>query len=99
MTLGQFTQFIELLVGKDELWRKKWKLETEEGLEKIDEDCNKRGVFWSGHRGKERKCYEKKRAAEFKDEERRRLLEGLGVIPSWLSLLLSLVALVVSLLK
>lgn len=96
MSLKRFTQFVRLLIGRNGYWRRRWGLETEEGLEEIDNDCNERGLFWSGLRGKERRRYEAKRAAEFKDEERRRLLEGLGVIPSWLSLFLSVLALIVS---
>jgi len=99
MSLEQFAQFIKLLVGKDQLWRKRWKLETEEGREKLEEEYLNRGLGFSGVMGKKLKSYEEKRAAEFKDKERERLLEGLGVIPPWLSLLIATAALLITLLK
>lgn len=97
MSLEQIMQFVKLLIGKDKEWQERWNLETEEGLGKIEEECSKRGILFSGVAKKKLKRYEVKRAAEFKDEERRRWLEGLGVIPPWLSLFISVLALIVSL--
>lgn len=96
MSLEQIVQFVKLLIGKDKEWQGKWNLETEEGRERLEEDFAKRGLGFSGVAKKKLKRYGEKRAAEFKDEVRRRWSEGLGVIPPWLALVLSVVALIIS---
>jgi len=71
-------------------------LETAEGHERLEEELLKRGAGCSGVMQKKLRCYEEKRGLEFKDEERKRWLEGLSIIPPWLALAISVVALVVS---
>jgi len=96
MKLERLTRFVKLLVGKDEYWQRRWKLETAEGRERLEEELLKRGAGFSGVAQKKLRCYEEKRGLEFKDEERKRWLEGLGIIPPWLALIISVVAFVVS---
>lgn len=92
-------EFIKLLIGKDTVWKEAWELETEEGIEKIKRKCSEDGIYFSGIKGERIARYRDRRSSEFRDEERRRLIEGLKVIPPWLSLFLSILALIISLKK
>lgn len=96
--LKKLFQKIKVLAGKDQDWKKQMDRETEEGIIKINDDHAKRGIFHSGIRVRAVTSFELKRKQEKRDEERKRLLELLGVLPCWFSLLISLIALIFSIL-
>lgn len=89
--------FFQLIMGKNNEWQQLFELETTEGIEKLEDDFAKRNLLTSGIAKRKISRYKIKRKAMLKEEGRRRLLEGLGVIPPWFSLTISIIALIISL--
>lgn len=86
----------KMLLGLDQDWKKQWDEETIDGEREINEDHNKRGTFHSGIRTRDIDRYKMRRLQQKEDETRKRLLEGLNLLPSWLALVFSILSLVVS---
>jgi hypothetical protein len=88
--------FVKNILGFDESWKSQFDNETDKGVRKINENFAKRNLFKSGMRMNEIGFYKVKRKQEKKDEERRRLIQGLEMIPPWLAVIISIISLIVS---
>lgn len=94
-----FSYRIKRLLGLDNEWKKQFDNETSCMEEEIREQFAKKNLLRSGMVSRQIGQLQIKRVQEKRDEERKRLIEGLGVIPSWLALILSIIAILVSIFK
>lgn len=94
-----FSYRIKQLLGLDNDWKRQFDNETSLMEEEIREQFAKKNLLRSGMVSRQTGLLQIKRAQERRDEERKRLIEGLSVIPSWLALILSIIAILVSILQ
>lgn len=97
--LDSFKFLCKFVLGLDKEWQSAFDNESDWEKEILEEKWANKGLHGSGMSKREINRYLIKRKQEKKDEFRKRLIEGLGVIPSWLALILSIVAILVSILK
>lgn len=94
-----FSSRIKQLLGLDNDWKNQFDNETGLMEEEIREQFAKKNLLRSGMVSRQTGQLQIKRAQERRDEERKRLIEGLGVIPSWLALILSIIAILATIFK
>lgn len=90
-------KLLKFILGLDQGWKKQFDRETSRKIAEMENEWERKGLFNSGLRFSDISHFETQRKQERKDEERKRLLEGLAAIPPWLTLLFSLLALTISL--
>jgi len=85
-----------VLLGFDKEWKKQFNGDTIQKVEKLKKEQIEKNTLTSGIGKQEVSRLEIKRKQEKRDEARRRLLEGLKLIPPWLALLISIASLIIS---
>lgn len=90
---------LKVLLGLDEEWKKQFDIDATLEVENLKENFAQKGMYQSGKRERQISLLKMKKGQEKKDEARKRLLEGLKLIPPWLALLISIVSLIIALLK
>lgn len=90
------TKWLKVLLGFNEEWKRQFDTDTDFKVEKLGDKWATKGLYQSGRAKREINNFKAQRQREKQDEERKRLIEGLSAIPPWLTLVLSLIAIVIS---
>lgn len=90
---------LKLILGLDTEWKDAFDVESEIRMREVQEDFNRRNMFISGHYNNAVVELEILRHSQKMDEKRKRLIEGLGVIPGWLALIISILGLIIAFVK
>ena len=88
-----------IILGLDEDWEKAFFAETCRQAKEIDEGFNARGLSVSGIHNEAINNLTSIRIGQRREEKRRRLIEGLSLLPAWFALLISLISLLVTIIK
>ncbi len=95
----KINNIFQIIFGLDDEWENGFLAETNNLAKKIDEDMNGRGLFNSGIRLQAIADLKSKRIIEKRNEKRRMLLEGLNLLPGWIALIFSIIAMIISIVK
>jgi len=87
---------LDIILGLDKGWKDAFDADTLIQINQLSEKYTRRGIWGSGIANKIVGLLELKRKQQKKDEQRRRLIEGLTVLPGWIALVISLIAILVS---
>jgi len=90
---------LKVLLGLDEEWKKQFDIDAIEETENLKGSFADRGMYHSGKRKRQVSLLKMKKEQEKRGEARKRLLEGLKLIPPWLALLISIISLIIALSK
>ena len=96
-TTKNLVYLLKVLLGLEEEWKNQFDNDTKQKIEKLKGEQAKRGMLTSGIGKRKIGQLEIKRKQEKKDEARKRLLEGLKLLPPWIALLISIISLIISL--
>lgn len=90
---------LRIIFGFDQEWEKGFFAETNAQAQKIDEDFSRSGLYNSGLHTQALGNLTVKRIWERNDEKRKRMMEGLNLLPGWIALLISIISLLISIFK